>query len=45
MYAGLMQIIKLLEKRISALKFAMEQISDFKLSAGLSEIYHDQMDT
>ena len=44
-YAGLMQIIKLLEKRISALKFAMEQISDFKLSAGLSEIYHDQMDT
>ena len=43
--AGLRQNHKLLDKRISAINFLMEQISDFKPStqAKLSANYHDHM--
>ena len=34
-----------LEKRISALDFLMEQISDFKFCTRLSVNYHDQKDS
>ena len=43
MFARLKQDHK--EKRTSALKFANVQISIFKHSTGLSDIYHDQMDS
>ena len=38
------RIIKLLENRISAINFAIEQASDFKLTIKMSMIYHYQMD-
>ena len=33
-----------MRERKSALSFAMEQISDFKISTKLNVIYNDQMD-
>ena len=38
------RIIQLWEKRISALNFDVEQISNFRLSTDLSVIYNGQMD-
>ena len=44
LFAGLKQNNKVIRKRISALNFVMEQISNFKHSIKLSAIYHYQMD-